>query len=525
MPTSPRSKKIGRSLLTSLLLVIILCPDAPAQTAASARRRTPVASAEARAARYFESARSQPLLLAAFLRRMPKGADLHNHLSGAIYAESYVRWAAESNLCVSTTTFALSAAPCDEAAGRTPVSRALTDPLLYRQLIDAWSMRNWELSGQSGHDHFFDTFGKFGAASATRTAEMLAEALARAAAERLSYLELMYTPDGGRSSQLGRQTGWNDDFGVMRERLLAAGLREALDAGTRALAEAEQTARTLLKCGTSQPDAGCGVTVRYVFQVGRAAAREQVFAQMLAAFEMAERDPRIVALNLVQPEDWLVPMRDFRLHMRMLNYLRPLYRKAHITLHAGELAPGLVPPEELRYHIRESVSTGHAERIGHGVAVMYEDDPFRLLDELARRRVLVEVCLTSNDVILGVRGTRHPLALYLKHGVPVALATDDLGVARSDMTREYLKAAEEQGLGYMQLKAFARASLEHSFVGGASLWRDARRLVMVDACADARPENGAPAAREACRQLLAGSEKARLQWELERAFAEFEREF
>ncbi|HEX8853330.1 MAG TPA: hypothetical protein VF754_07575, partial [Pyrinomonadaceae bacterium] len=198
--------------------------------------------------------------------------------------------------------------------------------------------------------------------------------------------------------------------------------------------------------------------------------------------------------------------------------------KAHITLHAGELAPGLVPPEELRYHIRDSIVTGHAERIGHGVSVMHEDEPFALLDEMARRRVMVEICLTSNDVILGVRGNRHPLAIYLRHGIPVALATDDLGVARSDMTREYLKAAEEQGLGYLQLKTLARTSLEYSFVGGASLWRDARRFVAVTDCAAARPAGGAPLP-ERCQRMLAGSAKARLQWELERAFAEFEREF
>jgi adenosine deaminase len=42
---------------------------------------------EQRTARYMDSVRSQPPLLLAFLRRMPKGGDLHNHLSGAIYAE------------------------------------------------------------------------------------------------------------------------------------------------------------------------------------------------------------------------------------------------------------------------------------------------------------------------------------------------------------------------------------------------------------------------------------------------------
>src|ERR1700746_155909 len=58
------------------------------------------ASPEQRAARAFDAARANPLDLHAFLARMPKGADLHYHLSGGIYAESFIRVAAEEGLCV-----------------------------------------------------------------------------------------------------------------------------------------------------------------------------------------------------------------------------------------------------------------------------------------------------------------------------------------------------------------------------------------------------------------------------------------
>jgi adenosine deaminase len=80
--------------------------------------------------------------------------------------------------------------------------------------------------------------------------------------------------------------------------------------------------------------------------------------------------------------------------MAMLDYLHGIYPKVHISLHAGELAMGLVPPEDLTFHIRASVEQGHAERIGHGVDVMNEKDPIRLLKEMADRNVLVEICLT-----------------------------------------------------------------------------------------------------------------------------------
>ena len=116
----------------------------------------------------------------------------------------------------------------------------------------------------------------------------------------------------------------------------------------------------------------------------------------------------------------------------MLDFLHAQYPAVQITLHAGELTEGLVPPEALRFHIRESVRTGHASRIGHGAGVMYQDDPLALLREMASKRVLVEIALSSNDLILGVKGSRHPLRTYLKYGVPVALVTDDAGVVAID---------------------------------------------------------------------------------------------
>ena len=65
---------------------------------------------------------------------------------------------------------------------------------------------------------------------------------------------------------------------------------------------------------------------------------------------------------------------------------------------------------------------------------MYEDRPYDLLRTMADRRVLVEINLTSNDVILGVTGKEHPLPLYRKYGVPVALSTDER-VCRASISR------------------------------------------------------------------------------------------
>jgi len=506
----------SRFVKTSGAIALLLSASLAVQ-AQSASSRNAITS-EQKTARYFESIRKSPPQMFAFLKRMPKGGDLHSHLSGAVYAESYIQWAAAKGLCVNQATMALAQPPCDQAAGKPPASAALSNPVLYRQLIDAWSMRFWQYSGQNGHDHFFDAFGKFGGAT---FGQMLAEVSSRAARGRVSYLELMLTPDGGISSLIGLQVGWDGDFEGTLNKLKSSGIDGAAAAGVKALQDAEAEKNSLLKCGTPQADPGCSVTIRYVSQVPRGSALGQVFAQMVTGFALAN-DPtsKVVALNLVQPEDSLLSMQNFTVQMEMLNFLRPRYPKAHITLHAGELAPGIVPPEGLSFHIRESVMKGHAERIGHGVDIMYEDDPYGLLKELARRNVMIEICLTSNETILGIRKEHHPLTIYLEYGVPVALATDDEGVARSEISREYLKAAEEHGLGYIQLKTMARTSLQHAFLQGGSLWADARKFIRVPQCS--RDISMTSEASNACKQYLAASEKARLQWKLEEEFKSFE---
>jgi adenosine deaminase/adenosine deaminase CECR1 len=516
MMPKPNSFKVVPKIIVTLLLVVLSAPLSRVDGSLVQRK---AGTAEQRTARYYESLRSRPPQLFAFLRRMPKGGDLHNHLSGGIYAENYVQWAADAGLCVNQTTLAF--ATCDQSANQVAASTALMNAVLYRQLIDALSMRNWELSGQSGHDHFFDAFAKFGAVSFSKTGAMIAESATRAARGHVRYLELMFTTDGGLASRIGNQVGWQGNAEQTLAKLKEAGIGDAPVQSKKNLAAAEQEKDRLLRCGTAEADPGCGVTIRYIYSVSRASALGPVFAQMVAGLMMAsEAESKVVGLNLVQGEDSLSSMQNFTTQMRMLDFLHRSYPNAHIALHAGELAAGLVPPEGLSFHIRQSVQLGHAERIGHGVDIMHEEDAEALLREMAHRNVMVEICLTSNDVILGVRGKHHPLATYLQYGVPVALATDDEGVSRSEMSQEFMKGAEEQDLSYVQLKAMARNSLEYAFIPSRSLWLDAKKFVPVPQCAGEIHPGMRPS--QSCQQFLSTSEKARLQWELEQDFSAFE---
>ena len=139
------------------------------------------------------------------------------------------------------------------------------------------------------------------------------------------------------------------------------------------------------------------------------------------------------------------------------------------------------------------------------------------------KNVLVEIALTSNDLILGVTGDDHPLPIYMKYGVPVALASDDEGVSRSDMTHEYLRAVEGYHLSYSDLKRLARQSLEHSFLPGQSLWTNTKLVFrLAPACAGSA---GSEKLSTACEEFLIKNERARNQWKLESEFANFEKKY
>jgi adenosine deaminase len=218
----------------------------------------------------------------------------------------------------------------------------------------------------------------------------------------------------------------------------------------------------------------------------------------------------------VQPEDGVTSMGDYRLHMRMVEYAHCQFPKVHIALHAGELTDGLVKPEGLRFHIREAVEVGHAERIGHGVDLVYETGSAVLLKEMASKRIAVEINLTSNDLILGVRGANHPFPVYRKAGVPVVLSTDDEAVARTHLTNEYVRATLTYGLTYSDLKEIVRNSLEYSFLPGLSYWKSGTYITPIAACAGGRQT-------KSCLAFLAENQKAERQADLEDRFAEFER--
>jgi adenosine deaminase len=541
-----------RTAASSLpLFCLAIASLAQSSATPTVKSSTPIATPrEQRAIHAFNTARQSPLELHAFLNRMPKGGDLHMHLSGAVYAETFIKDAATDLLCVdpktmsflkpTATTRSLPPQPvCGE--GNVRAESAFKDQKLYDALIDSFSMRSFVPSaGISGHDQFFATFARFGGIDKSHTAEWLDEVATRAADQNEQYLEVMETPVFADVAGISSRIGWpttptdpafnrtgdatgtsREDLSKLRDALLAAGLRDEVAIDRKELDDALDARNQIENCGQPSARTACSVKIRFLYQILRSNPPQQVFAQTLLAFEVASVDPRVVGINFVQPEDAYMAMSEYHRQMLMLDYLHSVYPKVHISLHAGEIAPGLVPPSGLRFHIREAVDLGHAERIGHGVDVMYENEPQSLLNEMAARHIMVEINLTSNDVILGVTAPWHPLPVYRAAGVPIALSTDDEGVSRIDLTNEYTRAALDFNLSYLDLKASARASIEHSFLPGPSLWQHPDAFTQPGAACAGQPL-GAANPTPKCISFLQSSEKAAEQWQLEHRYDQFE---
>jgi len=132
-----------------------------------------------------------------------------------------------------------------------------------------------------------------------------------------------------------------------------------------------------------------------------------------------------------------------------------------LTAHAGEDAPA--------EYVWQAVDELGAQRIGHGCAAA--SDP-ALVRRLARDRILVECCVTSNQHTGAVpRGTRHPLHTFLEAGVPVAICCDNTTVSGTDQARESLKVAEAVGLE--TVASIHRAADGFSFIRPETALREA----------------------------------------------------
>ena len=124
-----------------------------------------------------------------------------------------------------------------------------------------------------------------------------------------------------------------------------------------------------------------------------------------------------------------------------------------ITAHAGEF----MGPESIRAVVEDL----NVERIGHGVRAREEPS---LVDELAARRIPLELCPTSN-VVMSVVGSigDHPVKEYLRGGLNVTLSTDDPAFFGVTIRSEYDKVAAAHALGPLDMVEFSRNAIDAAF--------------------------------------------------------------
>ena len=394
---------------------------------------------------------------------MPKGGDLHNHLSGATYSEWWYDLALAQRAngyryytkvrienCAGYGADAFGAAPyhlmfrnisnveydkLDDCEKREFKPLDELGPDEKTGWLDSIRLdKPWE-----GREEFFQThWQRLGAL--VRNPQLQAETLVRNmrefAAEGVQYLELQVSLFGHVDAQ-GIPVAPQRVADILRERLQE---RDALDTG---------------------------VTVR--FQVTILRFVDSAEDMLRSAFQLVHDNRDLfVAINMVGRED-----NDKGYPLRFLPTLRELRRQydgVRMSIHAGEV-------DEPNFHVRDTLLLG-ADRIGHGVNLVADGDTMLLM---RHGPYLVEINLISN-LLLGYISdyAQHPFPEYLRTGIPVALSTDDRGMWDSTLTDEFFVATVEFGLSWQEITQLGSNSLEYSFLPEAEkqdLLRDYRERI------------------------------------------------
>ncbi|MCP3965865.1 MAG: hypothetical protein GY750_01625 [Lentisphaerae bacterium] len=465
--------------------------------------------------------------LIAFLVRMPKGGDLHNHLLGATYGEFLLESAARNKLLFdpSSKQFykpnAAAKLSAQQQAKLVPAEK-LKEPeneKAYYVYRDAISTRGAYITGKI-HDHFFATFLRM--LSTNRSfGQMLAEVIHRNQTQNVNYLELILSLVDQRPVENSLQGFSIDNLeNAFHYAEIAYKKARIGEKTVTALNGIEVEAHKLLL--SKYGEGGFPVTVRYILETWRNVNNKTFFAMAYCNMKAVELDPRIVAHNIVQPEDMPFSRQCFSDQMKILNFLWQKLNKPHMTLHAGELVLRDSPVEPMQDRIARTISEGHAERLGHAISIAWEKNLPQLIKRMRENGICVEVCLSSNEGILGVKGNDHPFDLYRKNGVPVVICTDDEGVNRSNLTMEYVKAVKRYNISYEQLKNIVRNSIEYSFLKGKSLYQKRNYNLLIPNFQNVRAPEWTPDKEQF--GLMRKNLKIKEQIKLEREFVKFETE-
>ena len=406
--------------------------------------------------------------LYAFLYRMPKGGDLHNHISGSGFSEWWYELALDQKNrgyeYYTKTKINNCRAYGGNEFGYAPYLLLFTNLLAvnYEKLNECEKSEYVKLQDLSekekqgwlnsirldkaheGRDEFFQThWQRLNELYANPyvIAELIYLNMKAFADEGLVYFEPQVGVDGFLKAD-GSEFSAIEVADIYRDRL-------------------------------AQKDAkATGITVRFQRSILRFAPSAEKDLEKMYQF-VAENNDLWVAVNMVGRED-----NDKGYPLRFLATLRELRKKfnnVRLSIHAGEV-------DEPNHHIRDTLLLG-AERIGHGINLITDPETLLLM---RNGPYLVEINLISNMLLEYVHDyIDHPFPEYLRLGVPVALSTDDRGMWDSTMTDEFFVAVKEFNLSWTELRTLNKNSISYGFVSE----REKKRLLKLHEKQTARFES------------------------------------
>ena len=403
----------------------------------------------AAAERWFEDlkAKASPEQLYSFLYALPKGGDLHNHLSGAVLSEwmwdaalaqearGYIYYAkVRIQNCVDYGSNEFGPAPYlllfkNLQAFRYQKLDACQQSEYKRlQDLDAREKAAWLNSmrldaAYEGRNEFFNAIWERIddlLLNPYLIADILYRNMEAFGKEGVVYLETQNGVGGYRKAD-GSALSPDEAIAIFRERLASK--------------EAKAT----------------GVEVRFQNALLRFVPGAEERLKQLYAINDKYRD-LYVGVNMVgrEDDDKGYPLR----FLPVLRELRKRYPDINLSIHAGEV-------DEPNFHIRDTLLLG-AKRIGHGVNLITDPETMVLM---RNGPYMVEINLVSNLLLEYVQDySQHPFPEYLRTGIPVALSTDDRGMWDSNMTDEYFVAVREFNLSWSEIVQLGRNSLKYSFL-------------------------------------------------------------
>jgi len=440
-----------------------------------------------------------------FLEHLPKGADLHCHVSGAVSTEILIKLAASNPYCIDAD-FNLTMMQHNHCSTGEPTVVFFQEEKHRQQALKAWSIEQFAANdNEDKKTHFFNSFAKFEILVKQHQPEIIANVVQVAHEQNIQYLELMLSllEDKPNYTQLKM----SDDIKLSQIKTVLAypKVRKFVSKNIVYFKNLKSKVKEIT------PLSAQDVVLAWILEIKRNQPFDQFCLDAIQAFEIANQVSDIAAINLVQPEYAEYSTQDYVKQMQWLKVLKTHYPQIKLVLHAGEM-----PKDIKNAHIKQAMLIAKPLRIGHGTDIENEVGYLSTLKLMRKKHIAVEVNLTSNDDVFGVKGSHHPLHLFMMSKVPVVLSSDDPGISRNKLSHEYWRAAHEHEFSLQQLLQVDRNSLSYSLLPGQSIWKNNECLTPVKACRDFHSKS--------CITFIAHNPKAYQQWLLEKRLAQYIKE-